>query len=88
MQIKHWRLLQIRLVRPSSKQVLLKLLQVVQEQHDGEEKEPAKVAAATATPSTPASSFAEAERREPTTSIIQFRPLNFPWNSNMSQEWN
>ena len=69
---------------PSSKQVLLKLLQVVQEQHDAEEKESTKVAVATAAPSTPAASFAETERREPTTSIVQFRCLNFPWNSNIS----
>jgi hypothetical protein len=63
----------------SSKQVLLKLLQVIQEQHDGEEKEPTKVVAAATAPSTPAASFAKTERREPTASIIQFRCLSFTY---------
>uniref|UniRef100_A0A453JI61 Uncharacterized protein n=2 Tax=Aegilops tauschii subsp. strangulata TaxID=200361 RepID=A0A453JI61_AEGTS len=60
----------------SSEQVLLKLLEVIQEQHDSEEEEPAKVAATTPTASTSAASFAETERREPTASIVQLRSLN------------
>jgi len=61
---------------PSSKEVLLELLQVIKEQHTGEEKESAKVVAATST-TTPA--FAKTEWREPTTSIIKFWPLDFPF---------
>ena len=66
---------------PSSKEVLLELLQVIKEQHAREEKESTKVVAATPATSTTAPTFAETEWREPTASIIQFWPLDFPWNS-------
>jgi hypothetical protein len=59
---------------PSSKEVLLELLQVIKEQHAREEKESAKVVAATPATSTTAPAFAETEWREPTASVIQFWP--------------
>jgi len=64
---------------PSSKEVLLELLQVIKEQHTGEEKESAKVVAATSATSTTTPAFAQTEWREPTTSIIKFWPLDFPF---------